>query len=104
MRFPLWERKLSVGCVLTLLDGILHLLRNLRDQGILSVVSQGEACVIHMSMFAPEARQAAYAERSVTQNESEVLEEVAEAVTHSVFIAPLLLPKATLAQVRDFLP
>ena len=89
---------------LTLMDGLLAILRSLRDNSLGAAISHGEACLVHMCVFSPEARLAAYTERSVTESERATLEEVAESQEFAVFIAPMVMPKASFAQIRDFMP
>ena len=89
---------------LTVLDGLLSFLREMRNNSMLSVISQGEGCLIHMLVFSPEARQAAYQERAVSDTERKDLEEVANNAEFAIFIAPLTLPKESLTLVKEVVP
>ena len=61
------------------------------------------ASYTHAGVF-PEARLAAYQERAVGDTERRGLEEVANNVEFSVFVAPMTLPKQTLALVKGVMP
>jgi len=101
---PPMNKKTKRRLRLTILDGLLSLLRGARDDGVISVVSHGEGCIVHMAVFSPEARLAAYSERAVTDSERGGLEEIAKGQEFAIFMAPLTMPKAFFALIKEALP
>ena len=100
-----WSKKDLKKGRLMLADGVLALLRSIRDGMFVSVIAQGEGGIVASAMLNNDFRSAAYKERHVAPNEAQQLEEAYSIVKHVLlFAAHSFPPKSYFALLKEQAP
>ena len=87
------------------MDGVLIILRSLREASLLSFIAFGEGAQVATCALSPELRSAAYVERKVPESARAELEEVAAALGHVVLVGPHVLPvKSYMTLLQEYAP
>jgi len=90
---------------LTVLDGVLAVVRMLRDSGLANVVGIGEGSVVCMCALSSDLRKSAYKDRHVNEGEQLELEAAISRLEHVVLISPLTFPvKSYMPLLREYVP
>ena len=89
----------------TLMDGMLVVLRAMRECMLLSVVAFGEGALILMGLLSSELRAAAFVERRVLAEERLELESFASNLEYTILIAPHSYPiRSYMPLLREYVP
>ena len=90
---------------LTLVDGILEVLRSAKQGYFTTVIAHGEGALVIATALGEGARRICYTERHVGSKEIEELEAIVAALKHVVLFAPTgHPPRSFLPLLRDFMP